>query len=61
MAHIIEDTLKFGKYRALETLAGGPLGNIVVNLKKPLKSDECQRLARKLKQNFSAFLEKDRC
>lgn len=33
LAHLIEDTAKFGKYRALETLAGGPLGNVMVNLK----------------------------
>jgi|ERR1719469_471506 len=25
LAHIIEDTAKFGKYRVLEALAGGPL------------------------------------
>ena len=56
IAHIIEDTLKFGKLRALETLAGGPLGNVVVNLKKPLRREECIRLAQKLKLNFSAFL-----
>ena len=56
MAHLIEDTLKFGRHRALETLAGGPLGNVVINLKQPLKRDECIRLAQTLKQKFSAFL-----
>ena len=61
MAHIIEDTLKFGKNRMLEILAAGPLGNIVVNLKQPLKSAESHKLAQKLKQKFSAFLEKERC
>ena len=35
MAHIIEDTAKFGKFRVLDTLANGPLGNIMVNLKHP--------------------------
>ena len=56
MAHIIEDTVRFGRHRALETLAGGPLGNVVVNLKQPLKRDECIKLAQQLKQKFSAFL-----
>ena len=59
MAHIIEDSLKFGKFKALETLAAGPLGNVVVNLKQPLKRDVCQRLAKSEKAKFSAFLEKN--
>ena len=53
IAHIIEDTAKFGKYRALETVAGGPLGNVIVNLKQPLRRDECVRLASLLKSNLA--------
>ena len=49
MAHIIEDTAKFGKFRVLDTLANGPLGNIMVNLKNPMRRDECIRLSQKLK------------
>ena len=49
MAHIIEDTAKFGKFRVLDTLANGPLGNIMVNLKHPMRRDECIRLSQKLK------------
>lgn len=33
LAHIIEDTAKFGKFRVLEALAGGPLCNVMFNLK----------------------------
>ena len=56
LAHIVEDTAKFGKFRILETLAAGPLGNVIVNLKQPLRREECLRLAKKLKSKFSDFM-----
>jgi hypothetical protein len=34
VAHIIEDSIKFTKYKALETLASGPLGIVMVNLRQ---------------------------
>ena len=34
VAHLIEDSSKFTKYKALETLASGPLGIVIVNLKQ---------------------------
>ena len=58
-AHIIEDTAKFGKFRILEALAGGPLGNVMFNLKQPLRREECFRMSGKLKCSFSEFLKKE--
>lgn len=58
-AHIVEDTLKFGRLRMLETLAGGPLGNVVVNLKQPLRRDECLKHAKELKSLFSEYCQKE--
>ena len=34
VAHLIEDSSKFTRYKALETLASGPLGIVIVNLKQ---------------------------
>ena len=56
MAHLIEDTAKFGKYKILETLAGGPLGNVMFNIKQPLRKEECLRLAARMKSSFTTFL-----
>mmetsp|Transcript_7436 Transcript_7436/g.8605 ORF Transcript_7436/g.8605 Transcript_7436/m.8605 type:complete len:88 (-) Transcript_7436:27-290(-) len=60
IAHVIEDTLKFGKFRILDALAGGPLGNVMFNLKQPLRREECRRISQKMKSSFSEFLEKER-
>ena len=40
MAHIIEDSNKFGKYKALETIASGPLGLVMYNLKSSMKREK---------------------
>lgn len=60
VAHVVEDTLKFGRFRVLEALAGGPLGNVMFNIKQPLRKEECFRIAHKLKQEFSDFMARDR-
>ena len=49
IAHVIEDTLKFGRFRALETLAVGPLGHVILNIKHSLRREECMNHAKKLK------------
>ena len=59
MAHIIEDSAKFGKYKALETVANGPLGLVMFNIKSKMSRNKALSLVRELKQKFKEFINHD--
>ena len=60
MAHIIEDSAKFGKYKALGTLASGPLGLVMYNIKSSMKREKANSFVKELKQKFSDFLDSEK-
>lgn len=53
IAHMIEDSSKFTKYKALETLASGPLGIVIVNLKQALSKKTSLDMTKQLKTAFN--------
>ena len=52
IAHLIEDAKKFTKFKALETLANGPLGITIVNVRQPGSREKALERARLMKEKF---------
>ena len=57
IAHIIEDSAKFGKYKALDTVASGPLGLVMFNIKSNMKREKALAFTRELNLKFKSFLD----
>ena len=60
LAHIIEDSAKFGKYKALDTLASGPLGLVMYNIKSTMNREKSFQLVKELKGKFKNFLQDEK-
>ena len=58
-AHVIEDEAKFGRNRALQALSEGPLGNVLTNLKVPLRSEHSKRMIKQIREKLPKFLTKE--
>lgn len=56
MAHIIENVDKFDRLRLLESVAKGIMGNVLANLRKPLKWVQAVENAKRMSGKFSEFV-----
>ena len=56
IAHIIEDSTKFGKYKALDTVASGPLGLVMYNIKSSVKREKALGFTRDLSKKFKNLI-----
>jgi hypothetical protein len=52
VAHLIEDTKKLTKFKVLETLANGPLGITIVNVRQPAAKEVALEKAKLMKEKF---------
>lgn len=52
VAHLIEDTKKFTKFKALETLANGPLGITIVNVRQAASREVALENAKVMRERF---------